>query len=437
MLLTEPGVALENEAERLLRSLMYVDCEPRGRTWNLEACREIAPLTLEINRLKREKDAVILAHSYVEPEIMYGVADYRGDSYFLSTKAREVKASTIVFAGVRFMAETAKILSPHATVLVPDRDSGCSLADSMTGESLRTLKALYPDATVVCYVNSTADVKAESDVCVTSANVLHIVANLPAKRILFVPDRLMGANLRTSLAERGIRKEIITSDGTCMVHDQFSPADIAEARERYPDLKVVAHPECTPEVAAIADFVGSTGEMMKYVKNEQGAVLPDADRVRPGRPSAGRVAREGVHRRMPPVPVHEAELARKTARRAGRRAAAGPDHHDRRRRARTGGALSGTHVRTGAVRGMTLPPRTDHLIDLAIEEDAGLGDVTSRAIFPATHQSTAVIEAREPLVAAGVGCGGARLRARGRHGRASRCTPQTDCSSGRAPRSSR
>ena len=269
MLLTEPGVALENEAERLLRLLMYVDCEPRGRAWNLEACREIAPLTLEINRLKREKDAVILAHSYVEPEIVYGVADYRGDSYFLSTKAREVKASTIVFAGVRFMAETAKILSPHATVLIPDREAGCSLAASMTGDSLRTLKALYPDATVVCYVNSTAEVKAESDVCVTSTNALHIVSNLPAKRILFVPDRLMGANLRTSLAERGISKEIITSDGTCLVHDQFTPADIAEARARYPDLKVVAHPECTPDVAAIADFVGSTGEMMKFVKTSK------------------------------------------------------------------------------------------------------------------------------------------------------------------------
>lgn len=267
MLLTEPGVALENEAERLLRLLMYVDCDPRGRVWNLDACREIAPLTLEINRLKKQKDAVILAHSYVEPEIVYGVADYRGDSYFLSMKAREVRARTIVFAGVRFMAETAKILSPHATVLIPDREAGCSLAASMTGEELRRLKALYPDATVVCYVNSTADVKAESDVCVTSTNALHIIANLPAKRILFVPDRLMGANLRNELRKRGIDKEIIASDGTCLVHDQFSPSDIAEARLRYPGLKVVAHPECDPDVAAVADFVGSTGEMMKFVKN--------------------------------------------------------------------------------------------------------------------------------------------------------------------------
>jgi quinolinate synthase len=172
----------------------------------------------------------------------------------------------IVFAGVVFMAETAKILSPDATVVVPDRDSGCSLADSLTGPQLRELKQLYPDATVVCYINSTADVKAESDVCVTSGNVYHIVEHLPARRILFVPDRLMGQNLREEMKRRGVDKEIIASDGTCIVHDQFGPAEMAEARTRYPGLKIVAHPECPPEVAAAADFVGSTGAMMKYVK---------------------------------------------------------------------------------------------------------------------------------------------------------------------------
>jgi len=262
----ETDQAIEAEADRLLRSLMHVDCDPRGKQWNYEACRAIAPLTLEINALKREREAIILAHSYVEPEIIYGVADFRGDSYFLSVKAREAKAKVIVFAGVVFMAETAKILSPEATVLVPDRDSGCSLADSLTGDQLRKLKTLYPDATVVCYINSTADVKAESDVCVTSGNVYHIVEHLPAKRILFVPDRLMGENLRTELKRRGVDKEIITSDGTCMVHDQFEVGDIAAARQQFPGLKVVAHPECTPEVAAVCDFVGSTGAMMKYVK---------------------------------------------------------------------------------------------------------------------------------------------------------------------------
>jgi quinolinate synthase len=259
--------AIELEAERLLRSLLHVDCDPRGKTWNLDTCRGIAPLTLEINRLKKERGAVILAHSYVEPEIIYGVADFRGDSYFLSLKARDARAKMIVFAGVVFMAETAKILSPDATVVVPDRESGCSLADSLNGDDLRKLKALYPDATVVCYINSTADVKAESDVCVTSGNVYHIVANLPAKRILFVPDRLMGQNLRDELKRRGVDKEIITSDGTCMVHDQFGPADIAAARAQFPGLHVVAHPECPPDVATLADFVGSTGAMMSYVRS--------------------------------------------------------------------------------------------------------------------------------------------------------------------------
>ncbi|HET6564969.1 MAG TPA: quinolinate synthase NadA, partial [Xanthomonadales bacterium] len=155
---------VEQEARRLLTSLMHVDCTT-GRKWNLDNCREIAPLTLEINRLKKEMNAVVLAHSYVEPEIIYGVGDFKGDSYYLSDRARESKADVIVFAGVVFMAETAKILCPTAKVVVPDSGSGCSLADSITGADVRRLKAIYPDAAVVCYINSTAEVKAESDVC--------------------------------------------------------------------------------------------------------------------------------------------------------------------------------------------------------------------------------------------------------------------------------
>ena len=264
MLAIDPTV--DAEAERLLGALLHVDCAPGGRKWNLETCREIAPLTLEINRLKQEKDAVILAHSYVEPEIIYGVADFRGDSYYLSQQARKSQASLIVFAGVVFMAETAKLLSPQATVVVPDRGSGCSLADSLTGAELRRLKSLYPDAAVVCYINSTAEVKAESDVCVTSSNVYDIVAGLPARRILFVPDRLMAENIRVELRRRGVDKEIIASDGTCLVHDQFDVGQIAAARDQFPGLKIVVHPECAADVAAAADFVGSTGAMMKYVK---------------------------------------------------------------------------------------------------------------------------------------------------------------------------
>jgi quinolinate synthase len=255
----------EAEARRLLHSLMHVDCAS-GRRWNLDNCRAIAPLTLEINRLKKDRNAVILAHSYVEPEIIYGVADFVGDSYYLSERARAARADMIVFSGVVFMAETAKILSPQAQVVVPDRGSGCSLADSISGEDVRRLKTLYPDAAVVCYINSTAEVKAESDVCVTSSNVYDIVASLPQRRILFVPDRLMADNIRAELRSRGIDKEIVSSDGTCIVHEEFTPAQIAEAKQLWPGLSVVAHPECTPEVAALADFVGSTGAMMNFVK---------------------------------------------------------------------------------------------------------------------------------------------------------------------------
>ena len=257
--------AIEAEAVRLLRALMHVECST-GRKWNIETCREIAPLTLEINDLKKEKNAVVLTHSYVEPEIVYGVGDFRGDSYFLSAKAKEAKADVIVFAGVVFMAETAKILSPDALVVVPDRDSGCSLADSISGEDVRKMKAMYPDAAVVCYINCTADVKAESDVCVTSSNVYDIVAGLPEKQILFVPDRLMADNIRDDLARRGIDKEIISSDGTCIVHEEFTVDQIHEARKTFPGLKIVAHPECTREVAELVDYVGSTGAMMHYVK---------------------------------------------------------------------------------------------------------------------------------------------------------------------------
>jgi quinolinate synthase len=257
---------IEAEAQRLLRTLLHVECSP-GRKWNIDTCRKIAPLTYEINQLKKEKNAVILTHSYVEPEVVYGVGDFRGDSYYLADQAKQAKADVIVFAGVVFMAETAKILSPEALVVVPDRDSGCSLADSITGEDVRNMKALYPDAVVVCYINCSAEVKAESDVCVTSSNVYNIVAGLPEKRILFVPDRLMADNIRKEMTKRGVDKEIISSDGTCIVHEEFTTEQIAEARKTFPGLKIVAHPECTQEVADAVDFLGSTGEMMKYVKS--------------------------------------------------------------------------------------------------------------------------------------------------------------------------
>lgn len=256
---------IAKETERLLVNLMNIDCEP-GRTWNEERCKEIAPLTLKINKLKKEKDAIILAHSYVYPEIIYGVADFKGDSYFLSDEARKAKAKNIIFSGVVFMAETAKILSPNANVFVPDRTSGCSLADSITGREMEELRARYPKAAVVCYINSSAEVKAYSDVCVTSTNVYDIVANLPQEEILFVPDKLMADNIRTELRERGIQKKIFSSSGTCIVHDEYSTDAIHRQKEINPYTKVVAHPECPENVTKISDFVGSTSQMMNYVK---------------------------------------------------------------------------------------------------------------------------------------------------------------------------
>jgi quinolinate synthase len=260
------ATAVAQEAERLFSNLLHVECQP-GAQWTLERCHEVAPLTWEINRLKTEKNAIILAHSYVNPEIVYGVADFKSDSYALSLEARNSNAEVIVFAGVVFMAETAKILCPDAQVVVPDIGSGCSLADSLTGTELTALKARYPEAAVVCYINSSAEVKAVSDVCVTSANVYRIIERLPEREILFVPDRLMAANISRDMAARGIDKVIHSSDGTCLVHDQFTAGAIAEARARFPGVKVVSHPECTTEVTAASDFVGSTGKMMEYVRD--------------------------------------------------------------------------------------------------------------------------------------------------------------------------
>lgn len=259
---------IKQETERLLIQLMNIDCEP-NRVWNEEKCREIAPLTLKINKLKKEKNALILAHSYVYPEIIYGVADYKGDSYFLSDRARKESADLIIFSGVVFMAETAKILNPSAKVLVPDMGSGCSLADSITGDEVRALKAKYPDATVICYINSNTDVKAESDICVTSTNVYSIVEQVKSDEILFVPDKLMADNIRTEMEKRGVNKTIYSSDGTCMVHDEFNTETIIQEKERNPYLKVVSHPECTEEVTAASDFVGSTGKMMDYVRESK------------------------------------------------------------------------------------------------------------------------------------------------------------------------
>ena len=231
--------------------------------YTMEYCEKLIPIINEINELKKERNAVILAHSYVAPEIVLGVADYDGDSFKLSQDATKVQADMIIFAAVRFMGETAKILNPTKEVIIPGPLSGCSLADSITGEDVKKLRAKYPGYTVACYINTTADVKAECDVCVTSSNVYKIIANLPNDKIIFVPDRLMGANLQEALEKNGIHKEIVLFSGCCYVHEKYDPELISFFRSQNPGLRVVSHPECHPGVALLSDYVGSTGQMVK------------------------------------------------------------------------------------------------------------------------------------------------------------------------------
>ena len=226
-----------------------------------------ASLTWRINALKPLRRAVIAGHVYQRPEILLGVADYIGDSYKLAKLCAESKAGTIVFCGVRFMAETAKVLSPHKRVLLPAAGAGCSLSESITAADVRKLKAAHPGAPVVTYINTSAEVKAESDVIVTSANANRILERLFVKhpRIIFVPDELMGRNLAAALG-RKVGDELILGKGTCIVHDKFDAFSIALYRKMYPGVRILAHSECRPELAALVDFVGGTGGMMNYVE---------------------------------------------------------------------------------------------------------------------------------------------------------------------------
>ncbi len=245
--------AVQAEAERLFSKL-----KPLG--WALQDCLIYAPLTLEINKLKAEKDAVILVHSYQTPDIIYGIADFVGDSYELSKKAMQSKASKVVFCGVRFMAETAKIMNPEKTVLLPAPDAGCSLSESITAEDVRVLRKLNPGAPVVTYVNTSAEVKAESDVCCTSANALKIVNALPDQKVIFVPDEFMAKNLQNLTG-----KKLVSWTGRCVVHEAFSAEKVKAIREAYPGVKILAHTECPPEVIGLVDLAGGTADMLKYV----------------------------------------------------------------------------------------------------------------------------------------------------------------------------
>lgn len=214
-----------------------------------------------ILRLKRERNAVILAHNYMTPEIFHGVSDIVGDSLALAREAVTVDADVIVLAGVHFMAETAKLLNPGKTVLIPDLRSGCSLAESITPEDVRALRAAHPGVPVVTYVNTSAAVKSESDICCTSGNAVRVIESLGVPRVIMIPDRFLAANVAR---QTGV--EVISHPGACEVHERFTPDDIRQVRADHPGITVLAHPECPPEVVDEADYAGSTAQMVNFVE---------------------------------------------------------------------------------------------------------------------------------------------------------------------------
>lgn len=216
----------------------------------------------KIKKLKKEKNAIVLAHCYQNVEIDE-VADFVGDSLYLSKMAKKTNADIIVFAGVSFMAETAKLLSPNKKVLLPRTESGCFMADMINLDSLREFKAQHPNIPVVCYVNSTAAIKAECDICCTSSNALDIVRNMKVPEVLFVPDTYLGKWVEAQLD--GVK--VTTFNGFCPTHLRITPKDMEDARTKYPNAKILAHPECHFKVSALADFVGSTKAIMDYVAN--------------------------------------------------------------------------------------------------------------------------------------------------------------------------
>ena len=223
-----------------------------------------APYIHKINKLKKEKNAVILAHNYQTPEIYHGIADFSADSLALAVEASKTSADIIVMAGVHFMAETAKLMSPNKKVLLPDMKAGCSLSSSITGKDVRILKEKYPGVPVVSYVNTSADVKAETDVCCTSANAVKIVKSLGVKKVIFLPDDYLAKYVASQTDV-----EIISWKGICIVHDQFNEKEIQNIRKSNPGIKIIAHPECPPDVIKASDFAGSTSGMINYVKDNQ------------------------------------------------------------------------------------------------------------------------------------------------------------------------
>jgi quinolinate synthase len=271
-----------------------------------------APLIAAINKIKREKNAVILAHNYMTSEIFHCVGDFQGDSLALAREAADTDAAIIVQAGVHFMAETSKILAPNKTVLIPDTRAGCSLASSITGADVRLIKQRYPGVPVVTYVNTSADVKAESDVTCTSSNAAQVVEwaarEWNSDRVIMIPDEYLARNVA---AQTNVK--IIAWHGRCEVHERFTAEDVAELREAHPGIVVLAHPECPPDVMAAADFAGSTAALQNYVLDKRpgkvvlltecsmsdnvAAVAPDVEFVRPCNlcPHMKRITLEGIY----------------------------------------------------------------------------------------------------------------------------------------------
>ena len=235
-----------------------------------------AELVYEILKLKQEKNAVILGHNYMEPALFHFIPDFKGDSLELARKAAQTDKDIIVFCGVKFMAETANILSPHKTVLLPAEKAGCSLAESITAQDVRELKERFPGVPVVTYVNTYAEVKAETDICCTSGNAVRVVQSLESDKVIFLPDEYLAMNVALETGKKIIfpKKgqavdkdyDIIGWQGRCEVHEKFSEQDVINVKKQFPDTIVLAHPECSPEVTQAADFSGSTSAMIKYVE---------------------------------------------------------------------------------------------------------------------------------------------------------------------------
>ncbi|MFS4437544.1 quinolinate synthase NadA [Paracoccaceae bacterium GXU_MW_L88] len=251
-----------------------------------------APYVIAINKLKTEKDAVILAHNYMTPEIFHGVADFSGDSLQLAIEATKVSQQTIIQCGVHFMAETSKILNPDKTVLIPDSRAGCSLASSVSQAQIQKMRDDYPGAKVVSYVNTTAEVKAASDICCTSSNAVKIVNAMPGDTVIMTPDGYLAQNVANESSKR-----VVYWDGACIVHEQFTAEELRRFRKDHPGITIIAHPECPPSVIAEADFSGSTSGMINWVKTNKpekvvmvtecsmsdnvAAELPETDFIRP------------------------------------------------------------------------------------------------------------------------------------------------------------